>query len=186
MRDEHHWVGRLGAEHPGDPLVLAPYFMNLLSLAPREALVVQPGTIHSYLEGVAVELMTRSDNVVRAGLTDKPVDRQEFQRIASSASEPPQIVLPVVDEGGQRASYAAGIEEFDVTVLDVAPGGTIVRRGGRVSVLLCIGGAVTVESIGVAPVRLDSGEAAFVPACVEGYELHGCRGDPKLFAISAS
>ena len=128
--------------------------------------------------------MTRSDNVVRAGLTGKLVDRQEFQRIASSACEPPRILLPVVSEQEQGASYAAGIEEFDVAVLDVAAGQAVTRRGGRVGVLLCIGGTVAIEPTGTAPVDLDSGEAALVPACVERYEVRGSSGAAKLFAVS--
>ncbi len=33
-----------------------------------------PGELHAYLEGLGIELMANSDNVLRGGLTPKHVD----------------------------------------------------------------------------------------------------------------
>jgi mannose-6-phosphate isomerase len=45
-----------------------------VQLLPGEALQLGPGNLHAYLGGAGVELMGASDNVVRAGLTAKPID----------------------------------------------------------------------------------------------------------------
>jgi mannose-6-phosphate isomerase len=186
--DEHHWVARLREEHPGDPLALAPLLLNLVSLAPGEGLAVEPGTLHCYLAGTGVEVMTRSDNIVRAGLTRKPVDRNAVREIAREHAVPARRILPVSSEDGLDAAYTTGIDDFDVAVLRTPEGRVVPRSGGRVSVLLCVAGSVAVQARPPGPsgvVRLDSGEAALIPACVESYELRGTGREPRVFAVSS-
>lgn len=64
--------------HPGDPAVLAPFYMEHVCLERGEALVVPGGQPHCYLSGQGVECMPPSDNIVRCGLTRKPVDTRLF------------------------------------------------------------------------------------------------------------
>ena len=150
--------------------------------------MVEPGTLHCYLEGTGVELMTRSDNVVRAGLTRKPVDWNEVQEIASVCAEPARRIVPEIGPNGLDATYATGITDFDVSVLETPEGRVVPGRGGQVSVLLCVGGAVAVRVRPAGPVRelrLDSGEAALIPACVESYAVRGIARSPKVFVVSS-
>ncbi|SDR81424.1 mannose-6-phosphate isomerase, class I [Agrococcus carbonis] len=71
-------VARLAATHPGDPGILVALLLNRLSLAPGEALYLPAGNLHAYLEGLGIELMGPSDNVLRGGLTPKHVDVAEL------------------------------------------------------------------------------------------------------------
>jgi mannose-6-phosphate isomerase len=48
--------------------------LNHVTLSPGQAMVLGPGNLHAYLHGAGIELMSASDNVVRGGLTTKPVD----------------------------------------------------------------------------------------------------------------
>ena len=48
---------------------------------PGEAIHLTAGNLHAYLHGSGVELMGASDNVVRGGLTVKPVDVDELLRV---------------------------------------------------------------------------------------------------------
>jgi mannose-6-phosphate isomerase len=50
------------------------YLLNLVHLRPGQGTFQPAGTLHAYLEGVTVELMANSDNVLRGGLTPKHVD----------------------------------------------------------------------------------------------------------------
>ena len=75
-------VQRLAQHHPGDPGIAVGLMLNRVTLAPEEALALPAGNLHAYLEGVGVELMGPSDNVLRAGLTSKHVDAAELVRIA--------------------------------------------------------------------------------------------------------
>ena len=67
-------VRSLAERYPGDASVAVTLLLNHVTLAPGEAIVLGPGNLHAYLHGAGIELMGASDNVVRGGLTTKPVD----------------------------------------------------------------------------------------------------------------
>ena len=58
---------------PNDPGALLTPLLDVVTLAPGEAVYVPAGVPHSYIRGTGLEVMTSSDNVVRLGLTPKPV-----------------------------------------------------------------------------------------------------------------
>ena len=75
------WVLRLHAAYPEDIGILAPLFLNLVRLAPGQAMYLTAGQLHAYLEGLGIELMANSDNVLRGGLTPKHVDVPELLQV---------------------------------------------------------------------------------------------------------
>ncbi|WP_347756287.1 mannose-6-phosphate isomerase, class I [Agrococcus sp. ProA11] len=81
-------IRRLALAHPGDPGILVALLLNRLSLAPGEALYLPAGNLHAYLEGLGIELMGPSDNVLRGGLTPKHVDVPELLAVVDTT---PQI-----------------------------------------------------------------------------------------------
>jgi len=85
---------------PLDVGVLAPIFLNVLRLAPGQALFVQPHVLHAYLDGDAVEIMNCSDNVIRAGLTPKLRDAELLCR------------LLFADESGTTTNYGQKVSEY--------------------------------------------------------------------------
>ena len=66
---------------PEDPGIVVASFLNYVSLRKGEALFIPAGIAHAYLKGFGLEVMAPSDNVVRGGLTDKHVDREELARL---------------------------------------------------------------------------------------------------------
>ena len=81
--------------YPGDPSVVVTLLLNYVQLDPGEALQLGPGNLHAYLGGAGIELMGASDNVVRAGLTNKPVDIDTAARgDGSDAADGPGDVEP--------------------------------------------------------------------------------------------
>ncbi len=72
--------------YPGDPGVLAAMLLNHVRLQPGEALFLGAGIPHAYLDGLGVEIMANSDNVLRCGLT--PSTSTSPNSCASSASRP--------------------------------------------------------------------------------------------------
>ncbi|WP_336660613.1 mannose-6-phosphate isomerase, class I [Leucobacter sp. USHLN153] len=74
----------LATEHPGDPGVLVSLLLHLVRLEPGEAIFLAAGQLHAYLSGIAVEVMASSDNVLRAGLTQKHIDIAELCRIVDT------------------------------------------------------------------------------------------------------
>ncbi|RGE23159.1 mannose-6-phosphate isomerase, class I [Leucobacter sp. wl10] len=75
----------LVAAHPGDPGVLVSLLLHLVSLSPGEAVFLRARQMHAYLSGIAVEVMASSDNVLRAGLTQKHVDAAELCRVVDTS-----------------------------------------------------------------------------------------------------
>jgi mannose-6-phosphate isomerase len=73
-RPEARWAVELAGRYPGDTSVAVTLLLNYVQLEPGEAIQLGPGNLHCYLGGAGVELMGASDNVVRAGLTAKPID----------------------------------------------------------------------------------------------------------------
>jgi len=64
-------------EFPSDPGVPVTVLLNRLSLDVGDAVYVPAGIPHSYIRGIGLEVMTSSDNVLRMGLTGKPIHQEE-------------------------------------------------------------------------------------------------------------
>jgi mannose-6-phosphate isomerase len=92
-RPEAEWVGRLATRYPGDPSVAVTLLLNLVRLEPGQAISLGPGNLHVYLDGAGIELMGASDNVVRGGLTTKPVDVDDLLEVV----DPTPVDHPVID-----------------------------------------------------------------------------------------
>jgi mannose-6-phosphate isomerase class I len=101
--------------------ILSIYLLNLVRLRPGEGTFQPAGTLHAYLEGLNVECMANSDNVLRGGLTPKHVDARELLATLSFDSGKPRIL------GGRQVSqtervYDAPVEEFQLSRIEIVPG----------------------------------------------------------------
>lgn len=160
-------VGLLAAHHPGDPGVVAALLLNPVTLQPGEAMFVPPGALHAYLEGIAVEVMAASDNVLRAGLTGKRVDAEEMLQCVSVSAAPPLRVAPE-RQNATSIAYYAPVDDFELslTTLEDPPGVFRHRHpvpGSGPRTLLGLEGEVLVETAAGRHV-LPRGRALFVPA----------------------
>lgn len=159
-------VVALHRDYPGDPGVVASLLLNPVSLHPGEALFVPAGGVHAYFSGLGVEIMAASDNVLRAGLTEKHVDVPEMLECVDYVAAPPVRIAPEIVHDGSRAFYAP-VDDFELFVTSVgsADAGagytTLPGRGPRV--LLCLEGRTDVSGT-TGMVTLEQGEAAFVSA----------------------
>lgn len=61
-----------------DAGILALYILSHHVLKPGESIFIKPLVPHAYLKGDLFECMMNSDNVVRGGLTNKPIDKENF------------------------------------------------------------------------------------------------------------
>jgi mannose-6-phosphate isomerase len=166
------WVGRLTARYPRDIGVLGPLYLNLLVLEPGEALYLPAGELHAYLDGLGVEIMANSDNVLRGGLTPKHVDVPELLRVLTFRAEPPAILEPRSSPDGVRV-YTTPATEFELGLCDVgsATAHTVAADHG-LEILLVLAGAVRLVHEHGALI-LERGEAAFVPAAASAYRVEG-------------
>lgn len=165
---EARTVLELGERYPGDAGVLAAMLLNRLTLKPGEAIFLPAGNLHTYLHGVAVEVMANSDNVLRGGLTPKHVDVPELLRVLDFTPTTEAALRPETYHDGMELVYRTPAPEFAVSVLWIdgenlghevdAP----VRHDGP-QILLCTEGSATVHAKSGA-LELQRGTAAWVSA----------------------
>jgi mannose-6-phosphate isomerase len=124
-RIEARWVRRLDAMYPCEPSVAATVLLNLVVLEPGQALRLDAGNLHAYLSGAGIELMNASDNVVRGGLTVKPVDVDDLLAVV----DPTPLDEPVLPDGDRFDLPAAG-----VSLLRLPPGREHQASGHELSI----------------------------------------------------
>ena len=151
--------------NPGDPGVLAALMMNRVSLSRYDALYLPAGNLHAYLNGLGVEIMANSDNVLRGGLTAKHIDVDELLKLLDFT---PGWAGPVPIERQSDAvyRYRTPAPEFGLwrVAVDEAPAeGVAIPAYGSGRVVLCGDGSVTLRSGGV-DLGLGRGQSAFLKA----------------------
>ncbi|MGW0969106.1 mannose-6-phosphate isomerase, class I [Streptomyces sp. NPDC002516] len=149
----------LAHHYPGDPGVVAAMLLNHVRLQPGEALFLGAGIPHAYLDGLGVEIMANSDNVLRCGLTPKHVDVPELLRVVRFEAADPGVLRPEASPDGEEV-YATPIDEFRLSRYVVAAGADprdLTRETPQI--LLCTAGSVRAGGIGLTP-----GTSVFVPA----------------------
>ncbi|MFI7588249.1 mannose-6-phosphate isomerase, class I [Spongisporangium articulatum] len=157
----HTWVAKLVDLYPLDPMVVAPLLLRLVDLAPGDAIFVPAGVPHCYLDGLGVEIMAASDNVLRCGLTPKPIAVQELLHVVDTSPGPYAQAVVSRDANGET-SWLPPVPDFRLGRLDVDGSVALTPVPGP-QVVLCTSGAVTVLAGGDA-VQLLPGRSAFVTA----------------------
>nr|XP_061812201.1 mannose-6-phosphate isomerase-like [Nerophis lumbriciformis] len=166
------WVGRLARAYPGDRGLLSPLLLNVFELAPGEALFTGPGVLHAYLDGVGLELMGSSDNVLRGGLTGKHVDVDGLLDILRFAPQSVELLAAEqVDPQLQRIRSPDGRLMLDRWQPGSA--GAVAEPLGGGEILLCTEGAGGLAVAGAPHRPFRRGEAFFVPASVKSYTVQG-------------
>ena len=166
-------VCRLADRYPRDPALLLVPMLRRLVLQPGEAMFVGPGVLHAYLGGMALEVMTPCDNVVRGGFTSKHVDTRALVDLLDTGKVP----------GVQRSvdgvhCYEVPVEDFEVWRIEgrhtlqvridppAGAGAPAGRRQGPDVVVAIAGRTVVGDDLVLAP-----GEAALVPVADGAYRI---------------
>lgn len=168
------WVLRLHVQYPGDIGVLSPLLLNVVKLEPGQAMFLGAGQLHAYLEGVGIELMANSDNVIRGGLTPKYIDVSELLRILDFTESKVKIVIPEKQSSGESA-YASKAAEFRLSVIGVKAGTSYMSpEDHSVEIMICVQGHASVEDLeGGKKLELNRGTCILVPAVVRQYRIQG-------------
>ncbi|OPZ27142.1 MAG: Mannose-6-phosphate isomerase [Lentisphaerae bacterium ADurb.BinA184] len=146
LSEADRWFLDIVARHPGDRGALSVYVLNLIHLGPGEAVYLAPDEPHAYLHGTIIECMANSNNVVRAGLTAKFIDRDVLTRMLTYRMQRPQILRGEVEADGRRV-YRVPTPEFLVEALCTGPGREIgLESGGLVSLLLVLDGELELRT----------------------------------------
>jgi mannose-6-phosphate isomerase len=170
---------KLAAAYPGDPGILSPLYLNLVELRPFQAIYLPAGILHSYADGLGVECMANSDNVLRGGLTPKHIDTEELFRVLSFEPYKPEICRGEIPTGENLCPYRTPFREFALFRAEVR--GTAVELAERGAAIAVVTRGEASLSVGKETLFLAQGESAFIPFR-NGSETLTVHGDADLFA----
>ncbi|MGH1561493.1 mannose-6-phosphate isomerase, class I [Mumia sp. DW29H23] len=169
-RRAYETVAQLAEHHPGDPGLVVAALLNRIRLEPGQAAFVEVGVLHAYLSGTCVEVMAGSDNVLRAGLTSKHIEPQALVDCVRMGMAEAHVVTPK-EEGGVSV-FAPDVDEFALAVASVDAASSTVLPGTGPRIVLCVDGAVRVESE-TGSVDLTPGRSAFAGRDAGPVHVHG-------------
>jgi mannose-6-phosphate isomerase len=130
------------SHYPHDPGALAPFFLQILTLEPGQALYVPAGVMHAYLSGTILEIMATSDNVIRGGLTQKHMDIDELLSVIDFNAQPASIEP---SPEGCFQVWRTPAEEFCLRRFERDTAATASPGGGAPTILLCTQGSFTLR-----------------------------------------
>ena len=170
MTNAPSWLNNLAQMYPNDSSLRVAPLLNYVVLDVGEAIALGAGNLHAYLGGSGIEVMTSSDNVVRAGFTRKHVAVQELlsivdTQVLSDPVQTPQRVGTALQYWSPNSSFGVQVLEIDgVATIDPEP----IHR-----ILVCVDGSTDELSRGSAGVILP-------------HESLKLRGNARIFVCAGS
>ena len=150
---------RIAEQFPGDIGLVVLLLMVHRVLQPGDYIFVPPGVLHAYVHGTCVELLANSDNIVRAGLTPKPINIDELLRIVDSD----RAMVPERPTPGRIHSFPAEVPHFQLHVVEPGTAPVILPAADRPRIALALHGSVTLSCAGE-EFELAPGESCFLGA----------------------
>ncbi len=179
-----YWAVRAAENFPlpgghRDRGIFSVYLLNLVHMQPGQGTFQPAGVLHAYLEGVNVELMANSDNVLRGGLTTKHVEVPELLNILTFEGGTPEIFDGHPVSAHERV-YRTPAEEFELRRIALPAHG---RYAGDATygpkALLVLRGSATLTAAS-RDISLGRGSIALVPSGTEFF-LEAKAEDLVLF-----
>jgi mannose-6-phosphate isomerase len=140
--------------------IFSIYFFNLLYLKKGEGIYQPAGMPHAYLEGQNVEIMANSDNVLRAGLTDKYIDVAELLKHVHFEPTIPNVLH---SSASGYSVFSTPAEEFELHGYQLNNEDEEAINTQAPEIWLLIDGAIKAQQDGQT-LYFKKGEAVFLPA----------------------
>jgi mannose-6-phosphate isomerase len=142
--EELHALALAGRSYPDDPGLLVVMLLDHHLLPVHDAVYMPAGGVHCYVQGLGLEVMTASDNVLRLGLTAKEIAIAEALEAIRDDGDPHFL-------GADSSVYLGHVNRFDYHT-DRAPFTTTVVRDSSIvqpddayRLVLCLGGETVVS-----------------------------------------
>ena len=165
---------KLSEAYPSDIGILSPILLNLICLEPGQALFLPAGELHAYLDGLGIELMANSDNVLRGGLTAKHIDLPELLKVVNFEPRPVEL-LETKDCGVNEKLFITPADEFVLSLISVSEENSYNSSTHRsAEILLCSDGEAAMQDIGTKDsINIKKGDSVLIPAAVKAYKISG-------------
>jgi len=161
--------------YPFDSGIVSPLLLNTFTLQPGQAVFIDAGILHSYIQGAGIEIMANSDNVIRGGLTPKYIDREILFAITRFETYLPQLIHPHL-KTNEPVAYTTPAEEFILKRL-LLEGTLTLDNEHKPMLVLCVKGSLTTES----GLSLARGQAMFIPFNERPSQI---SGSAEIFLVS--
>ena len=162
----------LNSFYHNDIGIMCPVMLNVIDLKPGEAMYLDAGELHAYLQGTGMEIMANSDNVLRGGLTPKYIDVPELLSTLSFNSGSVDILTPKGECNNNEKTYKTPAAEFEFSKIETVNKEYKSSVNRSVEILFC--------SKGVGKIKWDEGSldlrvgrSYFIPFSVKGYTVSG-------------
>ncbi len=165
--------------YPDDSGLFSPLLLNVVKLNPGEAMFLFAETPHAYLQGVALEVMANSDNVLRAGLTPKYIDIPELVANVKFVAKPAAELLTQPVKNGAELDFPIPVEDFAFSLHDLSQTETTIAQESA-AILFCVEGEATLHKNSEHLV-LKPGESAFVAANESPVSVSGTGRLARVF-----
>jgi len=165
--------------YPDDSGLFSPLLLNVVKLNPGDAMFLFAETPHAYLQGVALEVMANSDNVLRAGLTPKYIDIPELVANVKFVAKPAADLLTQPVKNGAELDFPIPVEDFAFSLHDLSHTETTVAQESA-AILFCVEGEA-VLSKGEQRLVLKPGESAFIAANESPITISGTGRLARVF-----
>ena len=166
--------------YPNDPGLLFLFLMQKVEVAPQCAISLRTNQLHSYLSGDVVECMASSDNVIRAGITNKFKDVAQMMTRLSCQHQPPELHTGFAETPFIRR-YPSAAEEFELQTIQLSKDDAIFQgKTDTPSIFLVLSGKGSLhgEDVGF---DLEAGRVLFIGA-QQSYSLSAIE---TLYAVKA-
>lgn len=163
----------LKEQYPGDIGLFSPLFLNVLTLAPGQAMFLDACTPHAYIKGTGLEIMANSDNVLRAGLTPKYIDVNELAACTLFEPKARETLLtqPEVIDGAEH--YGVPVQDFKFSVYRHVS--QLELSVTTPEILFALDDVVTLTHATGETSKLEKGQSVFIPADAHAYTV-SCAG----------
>ncbi len=149
------------------------FFFNIVELKPGQAIFTDAGVPHAYIKGNIVECMANSDNVVRAGLTNKFKDVKTLLEIIKYEFNNFRIIN--IEQKEDEVTYKTKAEEFEISSYQKQSGfRKKIKNDNKPIVYLIIEGTLEISweyENSLHNQTFSKGESFFIPASLNEYEI---------------
>ena len=159
----------LSGQYPGDIGLLAPLMLNVVELVPGEAMFLDAGTPHAYIQGTGLEVMANSDNVLRAGLTPKHIDVGELLACCRFEALQDDKLLIQPQQQGVETLYPVPVDDFSFSIFDKPDGHLI--DSGSCEIWFAIDDNVGFSDSSGGEITILKGQSVFVSAKGKGIRV---------------
>ena len=151
--------------------IFSIYFFNLVNIPPGKGIFQDAGIPHAYLEGVNMELMANSDNVLRGGLTPKHIDVPELLKHTRFEAVTPELLEGTRVSGTEKV-YKSPAPDFELSCIQLSTASSYQSPATHAADILIVMEGKATASFEGGSFEVQKGDTFFAPAHSQ-YQLSG-------------